>query len=123
MVKGGRVKLGSPLLAMPLVVDTEGVPGPEVDDWEPRSLATLLIVAGKETPKREVGVWGGLVIGACIEVGTEKVFALEVSKLLLLAGGRRLAAVAVLLTASQSPVPIRTVTTDGAIVTGRVRVP
>ena len=113
--------LGTPLLAMPPVVDAEGFPGPEVDDWEPRLLATLLIVAGKESSEREVGVWEGLVIGACHEVDT--VLALEVRKLLLLVVGRRLAAAAVLLTASQSPVPIRTVTTDGAIATGRVRVP
>lgn len=90
---------------------------------EPRLLATLLILAGKESSEPEVGVWEGLVIGAFIEVDTERVFALEVRKLLLLAVGRRLAAAAVLLTASQSPVPIRTVTTDGAIATGRVRVP
>lgn len=90
----------------------------------PLLLTRLLAVDGEEIFDPEVSVLERLVPGALIEVDVEKMFDLDVSELLLLVVvGRKLAAAAVLLSTSQSPVAIRTVTTDGAIATGRVRIP
>ena len=89
----------------------------------PILLARLLAVDGEKIFDPEVSVLECLVLGALIEVDVEERFDLDVSELLLLVVGRRLAAAAVLLTTSQSPVAIRTVITDGAIATGRVRIP
>lgn len=89
----------------------------------PLLLARLLAVDGEEIFDPEVSVLERLVLGALTEVDVEESFDLDVGELLPLVVGGRLAAAAVLLTTSQSPVAIRTVTTDGAIATGRSRTP